>query len=115
MSYVIAALLFLASALFHAFALTWPGISVPETPETHLLFVLVNLWLANETRTASRSAAAFLRVRFFVALTALTIHQGVVHGYLLLNSGRPNIDWQSAGVLLGLILVWELVLREDHK
>ncbi len=105
--YGIAALLFLASALFHAFALTWPSISVAETPETHLLFVLVNLWFANETITASRSVVAYLRIRFYVALAALTLHQLIVHGWMIVTT--PHIDAQSIGVLLGFAVIWGLL------
>ena len=99
--------LFLASALFHAFALQWPGISVSESPETHLLFVFVNLWFAAETEMLAR--------RFFIGLGLLMLHQFGVHGYLLINAvltHRPaDFDFQSAGVLLGLTVVATLSIE----
>ena len=106
MIHFILAALFGVSALFHAFALQWPGISVPEAPEEHLLFVVVNLWLCNEV--ASRHSWSMARLeRFYVALAALTVHQVVVHGYLLWqNPSAP----QNYVVLSGMVVAWVLTL-----
>lgn len=105
--YYVIVTLFLASALFHAFALQWPGISVSETPETHLGFVFVNLWFAAEAEVLAR--------RFFIGLGLLMLHQFVVHGYLLITAilaHRPaDFDFQSAGVLLGLTIVATLSIE----
>lgn len=105
----ILAALFGISALFHAFALQWPGISVAESPETHLLFVLVNLWFVEEI--AERQSWSFARMsRLYVALGALTIHQVVVHGYLLYQDiVAKQIPAQNVGVLLGLAAAWVLL------
>jgi len=96
---------FLLPAIFHAWSLTWPEISVPESPETHLLFVFVNLWFANEVLNPTP--------RMWVALAALTLHQFVVHGFLFVEAlSRKDLDIQSIIVLASLMVVWELLLRE---
>lgn len=102
----ILAALFGISALFHAFALQWPGISVPESPTEHLLFVAVNLWFCDEV--ASRDSWSTARLgRFYVALGALTVHQVVVHGYLLWqNPSAP----QNYVVLAGMVVAWVLTV-----
>jgi hypothetical protein len=111
--FTVAGLLFIGSALFHAFALTWPSISVAETPETHLLFVLVNLWLTNECSEINQSFAPHARVeRFYVALAALSLHQVVVHGWLwwqAAHAAPPHLDYQSLGVVTGMGVIWALV------
>lgn len=97
---------FLAPAIFHALALTWPAISIPESPETHLLFVLVNLWFANEVMKPS--------ARFFVGLGALTLHQLIVHTILLGEAVQlGGFDVQSAIVLVSLVPLWTLLILDQ--
>ncbi len=103
---LISIVFFLLPAVFHAWALTWPEISVPESPETHLLFVFVNLWFANEVLTPTP--------RFWVALVALTLHQYVVHGFMFATAlARKELDIQSVIVLASLMVVWELLLKDQ--
>jgi hypothetical protein len=93
------ALFFLAGALFHGLALTWPSLSVvPEDPATHVLFALLNLWLCE--------AALSWRPRFPLYLAALTVHQVVVHGVMLVRGVGVA---QDLAVLIGLVLVWVLM------
>lgn len=95
----IIAFFFLASAVFHSLALTWPQLSaVPEDPATHVFFALVNLWLCE--------AALASRPRFPFYLLALTVQQLVVHG-VMLAKGIGIV--QDIMVLVGLAAVWVLM------
>lgn len=95
----IIAFIFLASALFHSFALTWPQLSVvPEDPATHVLFALLNLWLCE--------AALSQRPRFPFFLLVLTLQQLVVHGVMLV---RGVGVLQDLAVFAGLAAVWTLM------
>jgi hypothetical protein len=109
----IACFFFLLPAVFHALALQWPDISVPESPETHSLFVIINgglgLYLI--------SYAEFkLPPLFFFALGALTIHQVIVHFYLAVMAIRHGgFDIQSFMVLVAFVPLWQLMLTEPKE
>lgn len=101
--------LFLGSALFHGLALHWPNISVAESPPEHVLFVIINAWLAMEVMANHGE-----RGRLYVMLSVLSIHQIAVHGSLLVISiAAKSADFQSLGVLVGLGTVWGLLLVKD--
>lgn len=104
----LATLFFAIPAVFHALALKWPHLSVPETPLHHGVFVVVN------------GVFAFMLIRpvsrlfFLGALTGLTTHQLVIHGEMLVRAAtaeEPHFDLQSFVVLFGFALLWPLVLH----
>lgn len=106
---LIISLLFLASAMFHALALTWPSISIPESQAEHVLFVIVNLWLANSLDSAFLSLRNL--GRFFIAFVILSVHQVIVHGYFFGAAiAKGTFDFQSLTVLLGLVFAWTLLI-----
>ncbi len=101
--------LFLFAALFHALSLQWPGLSVSESAETHLLFVFTNLWFANEVGRQT-SWTGEQTGRFYALLVLLTLHQLIVHGYgLVLNIMTRHVEPQHLIVLVSLIVIWVLV------
>lgn len=110
---LVACFFFLLPAVFHALALTWPGISVPESPETHAVFVIINgglgLYLI--------SYAEFtLPPQLFFALGALTLHQFIVHFYLAVDAARHGgFDYQSFIVLVSFGPLWVLLLTEPKR
>lgn len=107
---LILAVLFGISALFHAFALQWPSISVAESPETHLLFVLVNLWFCDEIASTDRLTNHSRVIRFYAAFVALTLHQSVVHGYLLYQDiAAHQFPVQNLIVLVGIAVTWVML------
>lgn len=97
---------FLVSTLFHMFALKWPSISVPESEAEHVAFIFINAWLAER-------AAMPYRPNFKMALGALTIHQVIVHGSMLVTSTSAQGYMQNIGVFIGLVFVWYATLIES--
>ena len=111
--HVIAVVFFLLPAIFHALALHWPNISLPESPETHLFFALVNCWFAH---TVAVPTFTFPSSHLYAALGALTLHQFIVHGFLLVEAlVQGRFDVQSALVLAGLIATWILLLTDPER
>lgn len=89
------ALSFLFSAGFHAVALGFPEVSIPEPQWEHLLFVGLNLGFA------AAAFGAFLPTRLELGLVvAFVIAQSVEHvTRLALRHGTPQ-DWlQNVGAL----------------
>lgn len=108
---VIAALLFTIGALFHGIAMTWPSISIPETAEVHLLFVLVNIFMALTVLKMTAES----RDLTISMLAVLSTHQVIVHGVLIIEAAsKRTVDFQSIGTLVSLIAVWACVATDPR-
>lgn len=106
---VVLALLFFCGALFHAFALRNPSISIPEPEIEHLAFVFVNLlvgYLLVDTDAPP--------VIFYTLVGGLTGHQLLRHGPLLIDSMKAGakFDMQSFSALAMVFALWSLILAE---
>lgn len=104
----VVACLFAGSTYFHALALTWPSISPGETPDVHVLFAFVNLWLMFETVERRPDE----RGRLYFSLVLLTLHQVPVHGWMLATGQAVA---QDIGVFVGLAAIWALLVIDHYR
>lgn len=104
---ILAVPVFFIPAVFHALALKWPQISVPETPLQHGAFVLINLWFCVAL------VAMLPNWLLESTLAALTVHQFVVHGQMLVIAAiNKTFDFQSASALIGMVVAWGYLVYE---
>lgn len=91
--------LFLVSAVFHLISLGWPGLSIPEPPIEHLIFFVLNTFVAYVLTFGEwRNSAVSLIV------VPLAIEQWVEHlpRLMIAMSARlPDLD--EKGVLQNLL------------